>query len=62
MRAMSCCSSTRRLDPRGYLDQARSLLEVAGLGDPMPSYPRELAGGMKQLAVPRFTLNAGVTP
>jgi NitT/TauT family transport system ATP-binding protein len=38
----------RGLDPRGYLDQARSLLEVVGLGDFMSSYPRELSGGMMQ--------------
>jgi NitT/TauT family transport system ATP-binding protein len=40
----------RGLDPRDYLDQARSLLELVGLGDFMSSYPRELSGGMKQRA------------
>jgi len=40
----------RGLDPRRYLDQARSLLEVVGLADFMSSYPRELSGGMMQRA------------
>ncbi len=40
----------RRLETRVYLDQARSLLELVGLGDFMSSYPRELSGGMKQRA------------
>ena len=38
----------RGLDPRGYQDQARSLLELVGLKDFMASYPRELSGGMMQ--------------
>lgn len=38
----------RRLDPQRYLGQARSLLELVGLGDFMSSYPRELSGGMMQ--------------
>ena len=40
----------RVLDPRRYLEQARSLLELVGLGDFMSSYPRELSGGMMQRA------------
>lgn len=40
----------RGLDPRGYLDQARSLLELVGLGDFLSSFPRELSGGMMQRA------------
>jgi NitT/TauT family transport system ATP-binding protein len=40
----------RGLDPRRYLDQARSLLELVGLADFMSSYPRELSGGMMQRA------------
>jgi NitT/TauT family transport system ATP-binding protein len=40
----------RGLDPRRYLEQARSLLELVGLGDFMSSYPRELSGGMMQRA------------
>jgi NitT/TauT family transport system ATP-binding protein len=40
----------RRLDPRRYLEQARSLLELVGLKDFMASYPRELSGGMMQRA------------
>jgi NitT/TauT family transport system ATP-binding protein len=38
----------RGLDPRRYLDQARSLLELVGLRDFLSSYPRELSGGMRQ--------------
>jgi NitT/TauT family transport system ATP-binding protein len=40
----------RGLDPRRYLDQARSLLELVGLADFMSSYPRKLSGGMMQRA------------
>ena len=40
----------RRLDPRDYLEKARSLLALVGLGDFLSSFPRELSGGMKQRA------------
>jgi len=40
----------RGLDPRHYVDQAHSLLELVGLKDFMTSYPRELSGGMMQRA------------
>ena len=40
----------RGLDPQRYLEPARSLLELVGLGDFMSSYPRELSGGMMQRA------------
>jgi len=40
----------RGLDTRGYLDQARSPLELAGLGGFMSSYPRERSSGMMQQA------------
>jgi NitT/TauT family transport system ATP-binding protein len=40
----------RRLSPRDYRAQARSLLDLVGLSDFVASYPRELSGGMKQRA------------
>lgn len=40
----------RGLRPRDYREQARSLLDLVGLGDFTASYPRELSGGMKQRA------------
>ena len=40
----------RGMDSAAYREQARSLLDLVGLGDFMASYPRELSGGMKQRA------------
>jgi NitT/TauT family transport system ATP-binding protein len=36
------------LDRRAYIERARYLLDLAGIGDSAPRYPRELSGGMQQ--------------
>ncbi len=36
------------LDRRAYLERARHLLDLAGIADFAPRYPRELSGGMQQ--------------